>query len=102
MDSAGISPGFSTILHNVEAIRSLIVRQLLPDPIGDVDPLTLYPFDERPATADRPWVMVNMVTSADGGTAVDGASAGPVAEPRPPHSHMENNRFRSVNLASIA
>lgn len=76
MDSAGISPGFSTILHNVEAIRSLLVRQLLPDPIGDVDPLTLYPFDERPATADRPWVMVNMVTSADGGTAVDGASAG--------------------------
>ena len=52
------------------------MRQLLPDPIADIDPLTLYPFDERPAPTDRPWVMVNMVASIDGGTAVDGLSGG--------------------------
>ena len=76
MDSAGISAAFSTVLHNAEAVRFLPVRQLLPDPIAEVDPLTLYPLDSRPAPANRPWVMVNMVASVDGGTAVDGLSGG--------------------------
>lgn len=48
----------------------------MPDLIDDVDPLTLYPFDARPTTPDRPWVVVNMVASIDGGTAVDGLSGG--------------------------
>lgn len=52
------------------------VRQLLPNPVDDVDPLTLYPHDARPRPADRPWVMVNMVASVDGATAVDGLSGG--------------------------
>lgn len=76
MDSAGISPGFSTVVLNAEAIRSPFMRQLLPDPVENIDPMTLYPFDERPGTATRPWIMVNMVTSADGGSTVDGRSGG--------------------------
>ena len=57
------------------------MRQLLPCPIDDrdagsdeVDPLVLYGADDRPGPDDRPWVLVNMVASADGGTAVDGRS----------------------------
>jgi 5-amino-6-(5-phosphoribosylamino)uracil reductase len=56
------------------------VRQLLPDPIDDVDPAVLYGADERPAPAERPWVVVNMIASVDGGTAVDGRS-GPLGGP---------------------
>ena len=39
-----------------------------------MDPLPLYTADARPAPADRPWVLVNMVCSVDGATAVDGVS----------------------------
>ncbi len=35
-----------------------------------------YAADSRPARKDRPWVMLNMVTSLDGATAVDGTSGG--------------------------
>jgi len=52
------------------------VRQLLPTPLEDVDPLRLYPHDARPAPAGRPWIMVNMVASVDGAIAVDGLSGG--------------------------
>ena len=52
------------------------VRQLLPTPLDDVDPLDLYPADPRPAPAGRPWLMVNMISSIDGATAVDGLSGG--------------------------
>ncbi len=51
------------------------MRQLHPTDDPDIDPLELYPADPRPAPADRPWVMVNMVASADGATSVDGVSA---------------------------
>ncbi|MEM7140565.1 MAG: dihydrofolate reductase family protein [Actinomycetota bacterium] len=52
------------------------MRQLLPTPLDDVDPLELYPADERPAPPGRPWVMVNMISSLDGATALDGVSGG--------------------------
>lgn len=57
------------------------MRQLLPEVVAEVDPVDAYASDERPAPADRPWVLVNMVASADGATAVDGRSGalgGPV------------------------
>ncbi len=62
------------------------MRQLLPEPspgadaTGDPgdpgDPGEHYRHDDRPGTAERPWVAINMVTSLDGATAVQGASAG--------------------------
>lgn len=74
MDSAGISFPLSTVLHRCEAVPSSCVRQLLPTPLDPADPLDLYPLDERPAPAERPWVMMNMVASADGAIAIDGVS----------------------------
>ncbi|HUF33680.1 MAG TPA: pyrimidine reductase family protein [Acidimicrobiales bacterium] len=56
------------------------MRQLLPDPVDDVDPEVVYADDDRPAPVGRPWVMANMVTSADGSAAVDGRS-GPLGGP---------------------
>lgn len=52
------------------------VRQLLPTPLDDVDPYLAHVAAERPTPTDRPWVMVNMVASTDGATAVDGVSGG--------------------------
>jgi riboflavin-specific deaminase-like protein len=52
------------------------VRQLLPDFIEHVDPIALYGTDERPTPADRPWVLVNMIASVDGATAVAQRSGG--------------------------
>lgn len=40
----------------------------------ELDPLTAVAAEERPAPPDRPWVMTNMIASADGATAVDGLS----------------------------
>lgn len=50
------------------------MRQLLPDYVPEVDPVELYTADLRPRHDDRPWVVVNMVSSIDGATAVDGRS----------------------------
>ena len=50
------------------------MRRLLPRPVFDIDPLELYPALPRPAPAGRPWVMINMISSADGAIAVDGTS----------------------------
>lgn len=64
------------------------MRQLLPHPpdeavtvdevnVADgVDPLDVYLAADRTPPAGRPWVMVNMIASADGAVAVDGASRG--------------------------
>lgn len=52
------------------------MRQLLPHLIDDADPVALYAADARPAPADRPWVMVNMIASVDGATAVAERSGG--------------------------
>lgn len=56
------------------------MRQLLPEVLEDVDPEHLYAADARPAPHGRPWVLVNMVASVDGATAVDGVS-GPLGGP---------------------
>ena len=52
------------------------VRQLLPEPLDDVDPVLLVATEARPAPADRPWLLVNMVASLDGATAIEGRSGG--------------------------
>lgn len=52
------------------------VRQLLPIPLDDVDGPERYRQDERSAVGDRTWLTLNMVTSTDGATAVEDASAG--------------------------
>jgi riboflavin-specific deaminase-like protein len=52
------------------------VRALLP-PFTDGDPLELYTAAERRSPPGRPWVVVNMVCTADGATAdPNGRSAG--------------------------
>ena len=50
--------------------------QLFPRFVSDVDPVALYASDSRIPHPDRPWLMLNMVTSADGATSADGVSAG--------------------------
>jgi len=52
------------------------VDQLFPRFVSDVDPVALYASDSRMPHPDRPWLMLNMVTSADGATSADGVSAG--------------------------
>lgn len=52
------------------------MRQLLPLPVDEVDPLDLYPRDRRDGSTGRPWLLVNMIASVDGATAVDGVSGG--------------------------
>jgi riboflavin-specific deaminase-like protein len=52
------------------------VTQLLPRPAGDVDALRLYSDVDRPARPDRPYVVVNMVSTVDGAISVDGLTKG--------------------------
>ncbi len=52
------------------------MRQLLPEAIDDVDPIQLYAADERPGSPERPWVMLNMISSIDGAISIDGVSGG--------------------------
>jgi riboflavin-specific deaminase-like protein len=47
---------------------------LLPEATPDVAVDRAYAEVDRPAPAGRPWVLVNMVATTDGGTAVDGRS----------------------------
>lgn len=49
------------------------MRQLLPHP-AEVDPARAHAAADRPHLPDRPWVLLNMVASVDGATAVDGVS----------------------------
>ena len=51
-----------------------MLTRLLPHPQLEVDPLDLYTKLSRPTPHDRPWVMINMITSADGATAICGSS----------------------------
>ena len=50
------------------------MRRLLPGPVADIDPMELYPALPRPKPSGRPWLMLNMIASADGAIAVDGIS----------------------------
>lgn len=52
------------------------MRQLLPEPLEDVDPVAVHAGLRRDAPADRPYVLVNMIATVDGATAVDGVSGG--------------------------
>ncbi|MEL7156403.1 MAG: dihydrofolate reductase family protein, partial [Actinomycetota bacterium] len=48
---------------------------LHPDPsVGPIEPLTAVAAEDRTAPDGRPWVLTNMIASADGATAVDGLS----------------------------
>ena len=49
------------------------MRQLLPEP-ADIDPAVAHGAASRPSPQGRPWVLLNMVTTLDGATAVDGVS----------------------------
>lgn len=49
------------------------MQQLLPVP-ADVDPAEAHGSAQRPVSPGRPWVLLNMVTTLDGATAVDGVS----------------------------
>ncbi|MCU1454439.1 MAG: Pyrimidine reductase riboflavin biosynthesis-like protein [Acidimicrobiales bacterium] len=60
---------------NVTGNYGHAVRQLFPEN-AEVEPAGIYTGAARPAPAGRPWVMVNMIASVDGGTAVDGVSGG--------------------------
>jgi riboflavin-specific deaminase-like protein len=56
------------------------VRQVLPEPADDVSPEALYRGPDRVAPPGRPWLVVNMITTADGATAIGGVS-GPIGGP---------------------
>jgi riboflavin biosynthesis pyrimidine reductase len=48
-----------------------------PDPHGDVDPVAVYADDERVGVGGRPWLLANMIATADGSAAdADGRSGG--------------------------
>jgi len=64
-----------TIHRRAGCVRSG-VRQLLPEPLDDVDLAAAYLADQRVAPPGRPWVLLNMVVSIDGATAVEGRSGG--------------------------
>ena len=50
--------------------------QLLPRFVSDVNPAALYASDSRDPHPDRPWLMLNMVTTTDGATSTGGVSGG--------------------------
>ena len=52
----------------------MVVSRLLPRPATNVDPLALYSLGDRPSPDGRPYVVVNMVSSVDGATALDGVT----------------------------
>ena len=51
-----------------------VVRQLLPIALDSVDPGAVYAGDARPRHPDRPWLLLDMISSADGATHIDGTS----------------------------
>lgn len=51
------------------------MRSLVPECSDSVDPATHIAAEPR-RRGDRPWLMLNMVASLDGGTAIDGRSGG--------------------------
>ena len=66
---APTSPGWADDGYRLD------VQQVFPrSDTDDVDPVAAYHDVDRPAPVGRPWVLVNMVASVDGATAVDGRS----------------------------
>lgn len=68
------------------------VRQIYPRP-DDVDAVALYGEAHRPAPPGRPWVLVNMIASIDGATALEGVS-GPLGGP------ADKEAFRALRAAA--
>jgi riboflavin biosynthesis pyrimidine reductase len=58
------------------AREDLTVRMLLPEPRDDVDPSVAYDDPRRARHDGRPWVLVNMISSLDGASSVEGVSGG--------------------------
>jgi len=54
---------------------------LWPTPGGDVDPAVAYAGDLRPEPDGRPWVMLNMISTADGGAADPAGRSGGLGGP---------------------
>jgi riboflavin-specific deaminase-like protein len=54
---------------------------LWPNPGGEVDPAVVYALDDRPEPAGRPWVMLNMISTADGGAADPAGRSGGLGGP---------------------
>lgn len=52
------------------------MRRLWPEPAEIDDVAAFVAAAERPTPADRPWLIVNMITSLDGAVTVDGRSGG--------------------------
>lgn len=52
------------------------MEQIFPRHVDNIDPVELYAMDRRAGTGDRPWVLGNMISSIDGGIAIDGVSGG--------------------------
>ncbi|MEZ5141248.1 MAG: dihydrofolate reductase family protein [Acidimicrobiales bacterium] len=50
------------------------MRRLLPSPADDVDPAAAYRTGDRVPPPGRPWVLIDMVASADGATHAGGVS----------------------------
>jgi riboflavin biosynthesis pyrimidine reductase len=69
------------------------VRQLLPTVVDDVDPLTIYAADDRPAQPERPWLLLDMISTADGATHIGGTS-GPLGGP------ADHAVFRSIRAVA--
>jgi riboflavin biosynthesis pyrimidine reductase len=49
------------------------VRQLFPISLDEVDPATCYATEDRTTS---PWVLINMIATLDGATAIEGRSGG--------------------------
>jgi riboflavin biosynthesis pyrimidine reductase len=54
--------------------QSVAVRQLVPEPRDTVEPLDVY--RDLPVVEGKPAVRLNMISTVDGATAVDGRSGG--------------------------
>ncbi|MDP6284335.1 MAG: dihydrofolate reductase family protein [Acidimicrobiales bacterium] len=55
------------------------MHRLFPPPVLEIDLEDIYR-DERPLVAGRPWLMINMISTVDGVTEVEGVS-GPLGSP---------------------
>ena len=58
------------------SITFFSMDQIFPSPVDDVDPVNLYRLDKRQSELDRPWVLLNMISSVDGAIETNGVSGG--------------------------
>lgn len=71
----GAGPGGGGFPRTTWLAYRRAVRRLLPAPADEVDPAEVYGVVRRPHP-ERPWVVANMIASADGSAAVEGRSGG--------------------------